>query len=139
MNLIAVIDTNVIVAALLSKNEDSATVQVVNSVLNGTIIPVYNSEILSEYEEVLKRPKFNLNEKAVISLINAFRQFGFEINPESTGEILPDKDDLIFYEVAFEEQKDNAYLVTGNLKHYPVKSFIVTPAEMIKIISENTK
>ena len=52
------------------------------------------------------------------------------------GEILVDMDDLVFYEVALEKRGDNAFLVTGNLQHYPVKSFIVTPAEMMKIIHE---
>ena len=43
-------------------------------------------------------------------------------------------DDLVFYEVAMEKRDDDAYLVTGNLKHYPIKDFIVTPAEMMEII-----
>ena len=43
-------------------------------------------------------------------------------------------DDLIFYEVAMEKRDDNSYLVTGNQKHYPIKEFIVTPAEMVEIL-----
>jgi hypothetical protein len=42
---------------------------------------------------------------------------------------------LIFYEVAMEKRDSDAYLVTGNQKHYPIKSFIVTPAEMLEILS----
>ena len=42
-------------------------------------------------------------------------------------------DDLIFYEVAMEKRED-AYLVTGNQKHYPVREFIVTPTEMMRIL-----
>ena len=56
--------------------------------------------------------------------------------PQATGEILIDMDDLIFYEVAMEKREDGAYLVTGNQKHFPVKDFIVTPAEMMQIINE---
>jgi hypothetical protein len=47
-------------------------------------------------------------------------------------------DDLIFYEVAMEKRADNAYLVTGNQKHYPIKDFIVTPAEMVEILKNNS-
>jgi hypothetical protein len=47
-----------------------------------------------------------------------------------------DEDDIIFYEVAMEKRDDNAYLVTGNMKHYPVRDFIVTPAEMVAILEE---
>ena len=49
-------------------------------------------------------------------------------------DILAEYDDLVFYEVAMEKRDDDAYLVTGNQKHYPFKDFIVTPAEMMKII-----
>jgi len=33
-----------------------------------------------------------------------------------------------------EKREDNAYLVTGNQKHYPIRDFIVTPTEMMEII-----
>jgi hypothetical protein len=32
--------------------------------------------------------------------------------------------------------KEGSFLVTGNLKHFPKKPFIVSPAEMIQIIHE---
>lgn len=44
---------------------------------------------------------------------------------------------MIFYEVAMEKRDDDAYLVTGNQKHYPIRDFIVTPIEMIKLLGEN--
>ena len=136
MKYYAVIDTNVIVAALLTKNRDSATLRVVNAVLDGTIIPLYHQEILAEYNEVLHRPKFHLQESTIQFVLNAVAQYGVEVFPQPSGEILVDMDDLIFYEVALEKRDDDAYLVTGNQQHYPLKSFIVTPAEMLNIIRE---
>ena len=62
------------------------------------------------------------------------KQYGIEVFPQSTGEILVDMDDLVFYEVVMEKRDDDAYLVTGNQKHYPIRDFIVTPAEMVEII-----
>lgn len=59
----AVIDTNVLVSARISKNPLAATVQVVASMFQNKIIPVYNDEILSEYDEVLHRPKFKVSEE----------------------------------------------------------------------------
>ena len=59
-----------------------------------------------------------------------------EVFPQPSGEILIDMDDLVFYEVAMEKRDDDAYLVTGNQKHYPIKDFIVTPAEMMDIIDK---
>ena len=137
MKYYAVIDTNVIVAALLTKNKDSATLQVFNAVLDGTIIPLYHQEILAEYYEVLHRPKFPLQEDTIKFIMKAITQYGVEVFPQPSGEIFVDMDDLIFYEVALEKREDDAYLVTGNQQHYPIKDFIVTPAEMLNIIREN--
>ena len=47
-----------------------------------------------------------------------------------------DTDDKIFFEVALShlQDEDNTYLVTGNLKHFPIKPFIISPKQMIEII-----
>ena len=132
----AVIDTNVFISALLSKREDAATVKVIEAVFDGKIIPLYHAEILAEYDEVLHRSKFHFNEEAIQLVLKAVRQYGVEVFPQPTGEILVDMDDLIFYEVAMEKREDDAYLVTGNQKHYPIRDFIVTPTEMMGIIEK---
>ena len=132
----AVIDTNVFISALLSKSVDLAMVRVLEAMFNGKIVPLYHEEILVEYDEVLHRSKFHLKEETIQVVINAVKQYGVEVFPKPTGEILVDMDDLIFYEVVMEKRDDDAYLVTGNQKHYPVRDFIVTPAEMMNIIGE---
>ncbi|MBP5542336.1 MAG: hypothetical protein J6X88_11925 [Bacteroidales bacterium] len=43
-----------------------------------------------------------------------------------------DPKDVVFYEVAL--SKDGAYVVTGNIKDFPRKPIVVTPAEMITIL-----
>ena len=137
MKFYAVMDTNVLVAALLTKNNDAATLQVVRAVLDGTIIPLYHPDILEEYNEVLRLRKFHLQEGTIRLVVNAVIQYGIEIFPQPSGEVFADMDDLIFYEVALEKQDEDAYLITGNQQHYPVKKFIVTPGEMMHIIREN--
>lgn len=132
----AVIDTNVFISALLSKRADAATVKVLDAMFDGTIVPLYHEEILAEYDEVLHRSKFRFLDETIQTVINAVKQYGVEIYPQPTGEVLVDMDDLIFYEVAMEKRDDDAYLVTGNQKHYPIRNFIVTPAEMMKIIEK---
>ena len=47
-------------------------------------------------------------------------------------EFFPDPKDVVFYEVAM--SKEDAYLVTGNTKHFPKKPIVVTPAEMLEIL-----
>lgn len=133
----AVIDTNVFVSALLSKREDAATVRVLDAMICGKIIPLYHEEILEEYKDVLQRSKFNFKAEAIEMIISVVKQHGIEVFPQPSGEILIDMDDIIFYEVAMEKQDEGAYLVTGNLKHYPIKKFIVTPTEMMEIIKND--
>ena len=53
----AVIDTNILVSSLLSKRNDSATVQVIGRVITGDIIPLYSNQMIKEYKEVLCRKK----------------------------------------------------------------------------------
>lgn len=129
-----VIDTNVFISALLSKRADAATVRVLDAMFDGKIVPLYHEDILAEYDEVLHRSKFHFKEETIQLVINAVKQYGVEVFPQPTGEILVDMDDLVFYEVAMEKRDDDAYLVTGNQKHYPIRDFIVTPAEMMEII-----
>ena len=67
----AVFDTNVLVSALLTSKSDAATVQVLEAIMNGQIIPLYNEDIISEYEIVLNRPTFRFSEELVYYYINA--------------------------------------------------------------------
>ena len=134
MRYYAVFDNNVLVSSLLTHRADSATAKVVNAIAQGTLIPLYNQDILEEYDEVLHRSKFPFSEQRIERLLRLFRQFGIAVNPTPTGEILPDMDDLVFYEVVMEKRQDDAYLITGNLRHFPAKAWIVTPAEMMALL-----
>lgn len=125
MQVFAVIDTNVIVSALITKNPQSPPYIVLREVLDGRIIPLYHPDIIEEYIEVLSRSKFHLDPKTIQTVINSIVANGVKVNPKPTGEIFVDVDDLIFYEVAMEKRDDDAYIVTGNQKHYPVRDFIL--------------
>lgn len=130
----AVIDTNVLVSALLSSHFDAATVQVVNRMIGGEIIPVYSREILHEYYEVLGRKKFKFDPDMINYILSAIEKYGILVEPSPVNTILPDMKDLPFYEVVMEKRDDDTYLVTGNLKHFPVEPFIVTARQLLDII-----
>lgn len=137
MRYYAVYDTNVLISSLLTKHSDTATAQVVDAIPNEEIVPLYNQDILDEYNDVLHRPRFHFSEERIQIILNMIRQYGMEVHPTPTGEILPDMDDLVFYEVVMEKREDNAYLITGNVRHFPQKRFIVTPTEMMAILQKN--
>ena len=134
MTVFAAIDTNVLVSSMLTKRRDSPTSRVVDAVASGEIVPLYNEEILREYEDVLRRPKFPFTDGAVQALVRMVRERGVPIDPTPTDEVLPDMDDLVFYEIVMEKRDDGAYLVTGNIRYFPERSYIVTPAEMMEIL-----
>ncbi len=49
MECCAVIDTNVVIAALLSQKNDTATVRAMHEIFGGRIIPLYHADILLKY------------------------------------------------------------------------------------------
>ncbi len=137
MTCYAVIDTNVLVSSLLSKKDDSATVQVLGKVIIGEVIPVYSNVITKEYRKVLSRKKFDFSGDTIEYLLSAVEKYGILIDPSPSRIILPDMKDLPFYEAVLEKRDVNAYLVTGNIKHFPKEPFIVTPRELLDILSNH--
>lgn len=135
MNTLAIIDTNVLVSALLSDKEDSATVQILMKMLAGEITPLYSHDIMNEYRKVLNRKKFGFQAEIVNYFLSAIEKFGILLDPTPSGCVLADLKDLPFYELVLQNEKEGAYLVTGNIKHFPKKDFIVTPRELLKILN----
>lgn len=132
----AVFDTNVLVSALMSKHADSPTVLLLDYVLDGRIVLLYNEDIINEYKDVLHRAKFHFNDEQIDALLDLIRT-GLYLDPTASQETFADEDDRVFYEVAL--SKEEGYVVTGNTKHFPKSPIVVTPAEMMQIIQENYK
>ena len=134
MKFYAVIDTNVIVAALLSRKKDVATVKVLKAVQEGLILPLVHQQIIDEYKEVLCRPKFHLPRHLTDSITEKLRAIGIFLDRTPSNENFPDPKDVVFYEVAL--SKKDSFLVTGNIKHFPNNPIVVTPAEMVHLVEK---
>ena len=129
----AVIDTNVIVSSLLKR--DSIPAKILDSVISGIIVPLFNEEILEEYAEVISRKEFGFSVEDIGKLLNFIAQNGLLLEKTAVQETLPDPDDAVFYEIVMSARKNrDAYLVTGNIRHFPSKNFVVTPREMLEIV-----
>lgn len=125
----AVIDTNVLVSALITHNPASATSKVVRLLLEGKYTPLYDKDVIEEYQEVLHRPKFKLLPGVADALIAYIMENGIEV-PRSAFPIpMPDEDDRVFYEISLSTK--DSFLVTGNLKHYPQTPNVVSPTEFL--------
>ena len=128
----AVIDTNVFVSALFTRHPNSATTKVVEYVAKGIITPLFNEDILAEYEDVLSREKFHVSGEERESLLTYIRLNGKPSERVLYDDLLIDETDRVFYEVSLSEE--DSFLVTGNLKHFPSAPHVVTPAQMVQIV-----
>ncbi len=136
MTKYGVIDTNVLVSAMLKEN--SVPGLVLKHVFDGNLVPLLNDKILEEYQEVLLRKKFPFLEEDVNIVLENLQERGAFVNAGRLNIELPDVKDIVFYEVVMEKRKEDfAYLVTGNIKHFPKEPFVVTPREMLEILDEN--
>ena len=128
----AVIDTNVLVSALITKNPEAATAKVVRLLLEQEFVPLYDADIIAEYEEVLHRSKFPILKETADALISFIIENGIESSRVDFEESMPDEDDRVFYEVSLSQ--DDSFLVTGNLKHYPMSPRVITPSDFVNLI-----
>lgn len=136
MRYYAILDTNVLVSALLRSS--SIPGQVAMEALIGDIVPVVNDEIIREYENVLHRPKFHFDPQTVDVFLEDLKLRAMYVAADMLQEDFIDQKDIVFYAVLMETRKeDDAYLVTGNLKHFPVRPFIVSPREMLEIMGKS--
>ncbi len=131
----AVIDTNIFVSALITHNSSASTVKVLECMMVKRFTPLYNEEIIAEYEDVLHRRKFKLTEDQIRTVIDYVKRNGIDSDRFPYDGDMPDEDDRVFYEVALSEE--DSFLVTGNLKHFPRTPKVVTAAQMMEIIEQD--
>ena len=129
-----VVDTNVLVSALLSVH--GAPAQVLDLVRQGVVTLCADGRILDEYDEVLTRPEFPFDKADVAKLTRFIRQACELVSVDAPPLSLPDPDDESFLEVAVCGHVDA--LVTGNARHYPQNRRsgvrVVTPAELVALL-----
>ncbi|MDO5330533.1 MAG: PIN domain-containing protein [Bacillota bacterium] len=134
----AAIDTNVLVSALLKSQ--SVPRRLLDCVALGFLRPLFSHGMIEEYKEVLTRPKFAFSEDLVGLFISSIRELGELVEAPDSGVELPDKSDKPFYDVVADKRKrSEAYLVTGNIRHFPREYYIVIPREMLDLIEEKYK
>jgi putative PIN family toxin of toxin-antitoxin system len=132
MNRRLVLDTNVIISALLTPDGNPA--HILGLVLKKECHICYDSRIIAEYFAVLKRPCFHFDLRKVNRLLDILLAGGISVVADASDIALPDETDRKFYEVA---QTCGAWLITGNIKHYPKISGILSPSDYLKAVRDN--
>lgn len=112
----AVLDTNIIVSALLQPHGPPGRIYVL--ALGGAVQLCVSAQIYAEYEEVISRPRFQRSQDDIANTLQAIRERGLWVRPAESVQACADPDDNVFLECAQAAQAD--YLVTGNLKHFPI-------------------
>lgn len=131
-----VLDTNVLVSGLLTPFGSSG--EIVRMVSSGQLVLCFDARILSEYRNVLLRPRFQFNREHVASLLDYIQHFG-QVHPtQPLPNPLPDPDDEPFLEVAVAGEV--CCLVTGNKAHFPHRHLrgirVFSPANFLKYYRE---
>ena len=83
---------------------------------------------------MLSRPKFSFQAEVIKSIVEYIRTYGILSERVQYLEAMPDETDRVFYEVTLSHEE--AYLVTGNQRHFPQDPIVVTPAQMLEILNE---
>lgn len=134
-----VLDTNVLVAGLLSPFGPCA--QIVRMVSSGELTLHFDSRILSEYDEVLRRPKFRFQVDKIAALLDHIEHRGHLVAPSALSDLLPDPGDQPFLEVAVAGQA--LCIVTGNHAHFPAKQCqgmkVLSPSEFLTFYRRQQK
>lgn len=112
-----VLDTNVFVSGLLTPFGWCG--EILRMAMSGSITLCVDTRILLEYHEVLSRPKFGMDPANLAIIMDCIERTSEMHTPAPLARPLPDEDDHPFLEVAVAARAEA--LVTGNLRHFPVR------------------
>ncbi len=132
--IFAVIDTNVLVAAVKTKKSDSSSSQILSLVFAGVIKPLVSKEILTEYRDILNLPVLELDSNKVADVLEKFSEDGLYPGRTPSEDVFPDEIDRIFYEISLSVEE--SHVVTNNVKHFPKSVRVVTPSEMLMLLCD---
>ncbi len=92
-----VLDTNVLVAALLSPH--GAPAAVLQLILSGGALVCFDTRVMSEYREVLRREKFGFDRELTDELLEFLKTEGELVASAPLDLAMPDPADAMFLEV----------------------------------------
>lgn len=122
-----ILDTNVVVSALLAKRPDTPPKRVYQLALDDRHLLIISKAVLTEYMQVLRYAKFKFSDKLIHSTIREIRDKAISVTPSASEVRLADATDQPFYDLVTTKSAGAPVLVTGNLRHFPRERFIVSP------------
>ena len=140
-NQLFIIDTNILVAGLITRKTSSPTVRIVDAMLSGELIYLISPELLNEYKDVLSRPKLSklhgLNEEDIDNLLIELTANGLWREPKNKHKVIaPDLGDQHLWQLLSDEP--NSTLVTGDkllLEHQHPKAKILSASAFLVLVT----
>lgn len=131
-----VLDTNVVISAILRPGRNPSSILQLCLADPGFELAV-SEDLMREYGEVLKRPRFGFSTALVDRLLARIRSASTVVTPaDSLEHLVKDADDAMVLECAIAARAH--LLVTGNKKHFIVDRHgptrIVTPAQFVETV-----
>src|SRR5947209_2951343 len=134
----AVLDTNVIVSGLLSPKGNARLVlaMVFERKFNLTV----SAERFTEYDAVIRRPKFRFRPEEIDEALTELRRVGELVKP--TGQVSESPDEPDNRVLACAKTGSADYLVTGNTSHFPKKwgkTQVVTVRRFLEVLTSEVR
>ncbi|HSV80766.1 MAG TPA: PIN domain-containing protein [Ramlibacter sp.] len=130
-----IVDTNVVVAGLLTGNDESPVARILDGMLAAAFPFVVSEALLAEYRAVLVRPSLRklhgLTEAEVDTLLTDIAQHAIVMAPVATAPA-PDPGDQLLWELL--AARPDLLLVTGDkllLRHAGMKGRVLAPADFV--------
>ncbi len=135
----AIIDTNVVVAGLLTSRTDSPVVRIVDGMVAATFPFTLSDPLLAEYRNVMTRPKLRalhgLDEEQIDTILLEFAQHAIVMQPSPAPSDAADPGDQHLRDLL--AARDDLLLVSGDRRLHGVgdmASRVVTPKAFIELI-----
>ena len=135
MTIRLVLDTNVLISAVLTPNGPAAEVLLI-ALQQPDFQLCISGAVYAEYEEVIRRPRFQRSESEIESILAYIRDQSRWVKPTTSVQACSDPRDDIFLECA--AAADAQYLVTGNTRHFPpfwAETQIITPRQFLETVA----
>lgn len=134
----AIVDTNVVVSGLLTGNPDAATRRLLDAMLDGDLDLYLSVDLLTEYREVLLRPKLQslhgLSDDELDTILETIALHGMFRDPPDTDREAPDPGDPHLWQLA--DALPDATVVTGDhalLDNAPPDRSVLSPNDYLDL------
>ncbi|MCY3810455.1 MAG: putative toxin-antitoxin system toxin component, PIN family [Gammaproteobacteria bacterium] len=135
-----VVDTNVVVAGLLTRATDSPVVRILDAMLSGELVYLLSPELLAEYQTVLMRPKLakrhHLSQNEVDAVLAELAANAMWREPDDGATAAPDAGDDHLWTLL--ETYRGSILITGDMvlrEKPPAHHSVISPRSWAQDIS----